>query len=392
MSFVKLNEASLSRVYSLKDKNGFAIFAVKEYGDDDATENKKLFEAKKELRDNGYGFIILEGKYFERNDESSDWVEYPSEKSLFVPAKEKNDIALKELVLKLANKYNQSTIFWADGGGGIVYIDVKTGKEVSSSLEKFIPDVPKKPNKNMNLNQYGYSMLTKGGHKNRVFVFESVMYPYGYINNVGLAAQGYDCVLAHEIINGNIKNNYSIFGVKLFENISINAAYWISPTGKIIDVGVKHINDIIRNPEEFGLTKNEIEQIYQKYNERMGQEGKAREEIIRNIIRRGFIRIRFYAKQGFWSVNINDLNNKNRDLLQQWAEQVIKNGGSRYDAVNIYIIKNDTIISHSVDEISKDVLYVENNIKKIPEERLLLCSVDKFKNTDIEIYFNHNSL
>jgi len=389
MSFVKLNEASLSRVYALKDKNGFAIFAVKEYGDDDITENKKLLEAKKIIREAGYGFIVLDGRYFERKDENSEWVEYPPEKSLFVPAKEKNDTTLKELVLKLADKYNQSTIFWADGDGSVKYVDVKTGSEVSSSLKKFTPDIPKKPNEKTKTNQYGYSILTKGSHKNRVFVFESILFPHGYINNMGLAAQGYDCVLAHEIVEGNITD--STHFRKLLEGSAFNAAYWISPAGKITQVSDNHISSIIRNPEVFGLSRDDIVETYKKYNEKIGQEGKAREEIIKSVIAKGFIRVRLYAKQGVWSINVNRLNDKNKDLIQQWAENIVKSGGDKYNTVNIYTIDDNSIISHSVDELSKDVLYSDNNYHGVFGERVLLCFVESFKKTDIELYFNRKS-
>ena len=383
MGFVGLNEASLSRIYALKDKNGFVIFAVKEYGDDDKTETQKLFTVKKIVREAGYGFIILDGKYFERKDKNSEWVEFPPEKSVFVPAKKKNDTVLKELALKIADTYNQSAIFWADGDGGVKYVDVKTGNEISASLKKFKPDMPLKPNENTETNQYGYSLITKGRHKNRAFVFEHILYPHGYINNVGLAAQGYDCILAHEIVEGNIVERFC-FG-KLFESILLNAAYWISPVGKIIRVDDRHISSIIREPELFGLSREEIEAIYAKHNERMGHEGKAREEIIRSIIAKGYIRIRLYAKQGFWSINVNKLNNRNKDLIQQWAEEVIKDGGDRYNLVNILTL-DDLFISRSVDDISKYALY--ENKSEIFGERVLLCFVESFKNTDIEVYFN----
>ena len=51
---------------------------------------------------------------------------------------------------------------------------------------------------------------------------------------------------------------------------SSKSAYFISPRGELIDTkaGSKHINMIINHPEKFGLTKQFIENVYKKHNER----------------------------------------------------------------------------------------------------------------------------
>jgi len=77
----------------------------------------------------------------------------------------------------------------------------------------------------------------------------------------------------------------------------------ISPNGEIVSVGDTHIDAIIKNPSKFGLSASEIEKTYEKYNEPMGIEGKAREEIIINVVKRGWIRVRRYRNDGY-SVNI----------------------------------------------------------------------------------------
>ncbi len=66
--------------------------------------------------------------------------------------------------------------------------------------------------------------------------------------------------------------------------IMINTAYWISPKGEIIPVsgpsGSCHIQAVINNPQTFGLDLDYIKDVYDKHNEELGSEGKAREEII----------------------------------------------------------------------------------------------------------------
>ena len=73
-------------------------------------------------------------------------------------------------------------------------------------------------------------------------------------------------------------------------------AYWISPEGEILPVGTSHVREVIGNPGRFGITREQIEEAYKKYREPLGLEGRAREEIIRTIINKGWIRIRDYGQ------------------------------------------------------------------------------------------------
>lgn len=69
--------------------------------------------------------------------------------------------------------------------------------------------------------------------------------------------------------------------------------WWISPEAEIVSVQTStHISEIISFPEKFGLTREEIEETYQKHGERLGLEGKAREEIMQKVMSQGWIRAR----------------------------------------------------------------------------------------------------
>jgi hypothetical protein len=72
----------------------------------------------------------------------------------------------------------------------------------------------------------------------------------------------------------------------------MNAAYWISPKGEIIYVKTNHIAEVIENPEKFGFTIEFIEYVYKHYNEKIGTEGKAREQLMIALFNQGWIRIR----------------------------------------------------------------------------------------------------
>lgn len=92
-------------------------------------------------------------------------------------------------------------------------------------------------------------------------------------------------------------------------------AYWYKH-GKIIKVDHLHITDVVDNPEKFDLTKDYIKETYKKYNENIGTEGKAREEIMIEAMKKGWIRIRqSFLRQGtVWILQFADYNKQKKDL------------------------------------------------------------------------------
>ncbi len=81
--------------------------------------------------------------------------------------------------------------------------------------------------------------------------------------------------------------------------------YWIKGNN-IIDISdTRHIIFVINNAKMFGLTKKEIEEIYEKHNEKLYSEGDAREEVIKEISLRGWVRVRHYDKPNYWSIQFH---------------------------------------------------------------------------------------
>ena len=116
---------------------------------------------------------------------------------------------------------------------------------------------------------------------------------------------------------------------------TFSAAYWITPQGKILDCGArKHIDFVCADPKKFGITEKEVASMYAKYNEPVGFEGRAREDIILAVVRKGFIRIRKYRDR--WSINVADYNRRAAKILSNWAYDIIQNPQeSKYTPVNI---------------------------------------------------------
>ncbi len=103
-----------------------------------------------------------------------------------------------------------------------------------------------------------------------------------------------------------------------------DAAYWLSPSGDIIPVDELHITMVLKNPEKFRRTKKELQEVYDKHKEPYGLEGKARAEIMSDIIKDGWIRVRYVPRNDFFTAQVNRLNEKTKEALYSFASQALE--------------------------------------------------------------------
>lgn len=82
-----------------------------------------------------------------------------------------------------------------------------------------------------------------------------------------------------------------------------STGYWYRE-GKIFDLGAnKHIGLICQYPEIFNLSLDFIKKVYNEFGEKIGFEGKAREVLIKQVSKDGWIRIRHYGRpRDYWSI------------------------------------------------------------------------------------------
>lgn len=142
----------------------------------------------------------------------------------------------------------------------------------------------------------------------------------------------------------------------------ITKAYFISPTGKIFDIDVsRHMSYVLRNPEKFGYTLDELKAIYIKNGERIGSEGRTREEVVEGMTRKGFIHIRHFGS--FWAINLMNYDNRARRALSVWAEHIINEKIDRAGMCKIFSFKTNGY----VDQKTVQELYFgidENTMEK----------------------------
>ncbi len=102
--------------------------------------------------------------------------------------------------------------------------------------------------------------------------------------------------------------------------MSKEAGIWIEPTGGYIDASISHIDAVIKNPILFQVTRKDIEDKYRQYGEKFFIEGKAREEVIKEILKYGFIRVRKYSKG--YTINVQRLDTHAKKLITNWASDL----------------------------------------------------------------------
>ncbi len=134
-------------------------------------------------------------------------------------------------------------------------------------------------------------------------------------------------------------------------------AYWLFPDGEIRELGTEsHISMVTKNPEDFGLTREEIEACYKKHDEKLWTEKRAREEIIFQLLNKGFIRVRLYPNK-YWSVSAKDWSDNTKISLVKWAEQARK-----VKAVGQYMNVVIATYQHTIRDYTVEDLYLKKHL------------------------------
>jgi hypothetical protein len=87
-----------------------------------------------------------------------------------------------------------------------------------------------------------------------------------------------------------------------------------------------HVRYLCEHHREFGFSQEQIEETYRRHGERTGQEGKARDELIKIATTRGWIRARHYrSPRDYWSVQCDRLENR-RGAIVSFLRSMIERG------------------------------------------------------------------
>lgn len=149
---------------------------------------------------------------------------------------------------------------------------------------------------------------------------------------------------------------------------TMNGRFFISPKGELIGLGdeMSHIDVITSNPKKFGITSKYVKSVYDKYDEMMGLDGRAREEIIETLIKNGWIHLRKRPRDG-WIINAWKMTKKIRDLLTDWSTRITKgiNGVKELNIlcpVTIITIKGNYLKKLTIKKLQQHILQEANEI------------------------------
>ena len=167
-------------------------------------------------------------------------------------------------------------------------------------------------------------------------------------------------------------NNFNKTYEKIMETASAMSSeyYFISPGGKAIPgrEGI-HINTILKYPGKFGLTDAGIDKVFKKHKETRDTEGYARNEIFLELLKKGWVRVRYYPRNGLILFQIQRMGRKTRENIWSFLEQTlskkIKFPREYISNVDIRIINTDgdILFFGEIDEVMKK-LY-ESTYKKV---------------------------
>ncbi|MER3329593.1 MAG: hypothetical protein RIF34_08465, partial [Candidatus Kapaibacterium sp.] len=98
-------------------------------------------------------------------------------------------------------------------------------------------------------------------------------------------------------------------------------AYWISPNDDHYQFTTAHFNYVLDNPSLFGLTSTSIKAEFDKYEEINNAVPKAEREIIKSLLRKGWVKIQLDPNSNSWiikySVRVKDIKKKVHSWIQQ---------------------------------------------------------------------------
>jgi hypothetical protein len=134
--------------------------------------------------------------------------------------------------------------------------------------------------------------------------------------------------------------------------------FFITPSGKIKKV-TGHIEAVIAEPELFGYTREGIEGVFEKYDEQIGSEGSARDELLIDAFKRGWIRGSYHPKYdkyvlNGWSAAFNNSQLQNFAMDATLGEVVPKK--TPYADVVLQFFKDNSGYVTSIKELMGGVL------------------------------------
>ena len=165
-------------------------------------------------------------------------------------------------------------------------------------------------------------------------------------------------------------------------------AFWYK-NGKMIEVKSLHITDVCENYNIFELSKEYIQSLYDLYGETWGAEGKARDEIMIESMKKGWIRIRqSIGREGSkWTIQFDDYKKRKSDLQEIVSQLLLGREDMKgYDSLVLLQCEGDFYkIYDSWKTNSRPSDFLSEDMKKKKKMAEMIYSYEEFSDRDCQL-------
>ena len=150
--------------------------------------------------------------------------------------------------------------------------------------------------------------------------------------------------------------------------------YWAKGS-RIYPIDI-HIRYIIKHPDKFDLTTDFIKSVYKKFKEPMGFEGKARNEIMKKVMSKGWLRVRHNrGRSDHWSIQFDDYN-KRKSLVKSFIKKMFMDEIGQYDDLALSGVEDGYFEKISADKFLKEYTEINEYDMILEDEEEHLSFID----------------
>jgi hypothetical protein len=161
------------------------------------------------------------------------------------------------------------------------------------------------------------------------------------------------------------------------QRVLINGGFFISPDGIFVPLKGTHIVTVVTRPKIFGLTLKEIDAAYAAHKEPTYIEGIAREEVLRTVLKKGWIRLRRHRNR--WSVQADYLDERTLLLSRSWAKQILRGLGGYVERDRYFDVLLEGLSDMRQQQVTVGELAKE--LKSVEQIKLSYRTIEEYKET-----------
>lgn len=148
----------------------------------------------------------------------------------------------------------------------------------------------------------------------------------------------------------------------------------VDPSGEIVPLyGGGHIQTVLAKPELFGLTLADIQAVYDKYGEHLGIEGKARDEILVDTFKQGWMRVNYYDRNDKFIINAWTYDDATIWRLKQFARKasggVLGKKYGDYSEVKVTFFGDGNTRNAALGDLKQGIIAKVLKVKKLSLRR-----------------------